>query len=104
EVKKPSIGMGFHEVLLWARRLREKEFENYRDAFRKYDEDGSNSIDMSELQKVIKELGYTMTKATILEIKQAAFARTETWKTFAPRPPRKCWTQTRWITTPLCTS
>ncbi|CAJ1430078.1 unnamed protein product, partial [Effrenium voratum] len=77
EVKKPSIGMGFHEVLLWARRLREKEFENYRDAFRKYDEDGSNSIDMSELQKVIKELGYTMTKATILEIKQAAFARTD---------------------------
>eukprot|EP00913_Durusdinium_trenchii_P028541 g26769.t1 len=69
--------MGFHEVLLWARRLREKEFENYREAFRKFDEDGSDSIDMDELQNVIKTLGYTMTKATIREIKQAAFARTD---------------------------
>ncbi|CAK9039838.1 unnamed protein product, partial [Durusdinium trenchii] len=74
---KTTFGMGFHEVLLWARRLREKEFENYREAFRKFDEDGSDSIDMDELQNVIKTLGYTMTKATIREIKQAAFARTD---------------------------
>ena len=31
------------------------QFGSRGDAFRKYDEDGSNSIDMSELQKVIKE-------------------------------------------------
>lgn len=75
--KKTTFGMGFHEVLLWARRLREKEFESYRDAFQKFDEDGSDSIDMGELQNVIKTLGYTMTKATIMEIKQKAFARTD---------------------------
>ncbi|CAE7393785.1 CML12 [Symbiodinium pilosum] len=46
-------------------------------AFTKFDEDGSNSIDMDELQKVIKTLGYTMTKSTISEIKQIAFARTD---------------------------
>eukprot|EP00435_Cladocopium_sp_Y103_P047999 s549_g14.t1 len=75
--KKTTFGMGFHEVLLWARRLREKEFESYRDAFQKFDEDGSDSIDMGELQNVIKTLGYTMTKATIMEIKQKAFKRTD---------------------------
>eukprot|EP00434_Breviolum_minutum_P026667 symbB.v1.2.023570.t1/scaffold2166.1/size87221/3 len=75
--KKTTFGMGFHEVLLWARRLREKEFESYRDAFQKFDEDGSDSIDMDELQNVIKMLGYTMTKATIMEVKQKAFARTD---------------------------
>ncbi|CAE7529009.1 CABP1 [Symbiodinium sp. CCMP2592] len=75
--KKFSLGLGFHEAVLWARRLRDKEFVAYREAFQKFDEDGSNSIDMDELQKVIKTLGYTMTKSTIMEIKQAAFARTD---------------------------
>jgi len=75
--KKFNLSVGFHEAVLWARRLREKEFESYREAFKKFDEDDSNSIDMDELQKVIKTLGYTMTKATIHEIKQVAFARTD---------------------------
>mmetsp|Transcript_62123 Transcript_62123/g.172159 ORF Transcript_62123/g.172159 Transcript_62123/m.172159 type:complete len:840 (-) Transcript_62123:153-2672(-) len=60
------------EMLLWARRLREREIELYRERFCLYDGDGSESIDLSELQTVIAGLGYTLTKATIEEAMKEA--------------------------------
>eukprot|EP00442_Polarella_glacialis_P058684 CAMPEP_0115089938 /NCGR_PEP_ID=MMETSP0227-20121206/25064_1 /TAXON_ID=89957 /ORGANISM="Polarella glacialis, Strain CCMP 1383" /LENGTH=804 /DNA_ID=CAMNT_0002480853 /DNA_START=52 /DNA_END=2463 /DNA_ORIENTATION=- len=69
------LGLNFHEALTWARRIRDKEFDSYREAFEKFDEDNSNSIDMNELKKVIQTLGFTMSMKSIEEFISHAKSR-----------------------------
>ena len=65
----------FQEAVLWARRFREKMFTSYRDVFKKYDCDSSNSIDMSEVKNVIKDLGFTIAQKTVDELVYEARVR-----------------------------
>lgn len=62
------FGLKFPEALLWARRLRESEIEVYRKTFHQFDKDGSNSIDLSELQDIVSALGYNLVKSMIDEV------------------------------------
>jgi len=66
------LGMTFPEVLTWARRLRYKEFDKYRDVFDAYDVDTTGSIDLDEMQQVCVDLGITLTRAAMDEISMKA--------------------------------
>mmetsp|Transcript_136700 Transcript_136700/g.437290 ORF Transcript_136700/g.437290 Transcript_136700/m.437290 type:complete len:1107 (-) Transcript_136700:90-3410(-) len=59
------LGFDFAEGLVWARRLRDKEFKSYKQAFAEADLDGSGAIDFQELQAMLTNLGVTLTKLTI---------------------------------------
>lgn len=59
--------MVFEEMLMWARRFREAEFEEMRAMFEKFDDDGSGSIDGDELRNCIRSLGYTLTHDVLRE-------------------------------------
>lgn len=72
---EPPIELNFQEALLWARKLRDKEFESYRDAFNKFDIDGSNTIDRQELGLAIKTLGFTLKNEAIEEMITEAVTR-----------------------------
>lgn len=72
---EPTIELNFQEALLWARKLRDKEFESYRDAFNKFDIDGSNTIDRQELGLAIKTLGFTLKNEAIEEMITEAITR-----------------------------
>jgi len=65
----------FQEAVLWARRFREKMFTNYRDVFARFDDDGSNTIDLREVKNVIKELGFTISQKTVDEHVREAMTR-----------------------------
>lgn len=64
--------LSFQEVLLWARRLREITFADWRGKFERYDQDGSGSIDREELQQVVQNLGYTVHKDVVEEYLEQA--------------------------------
>eukprot|EP00927_Polykrikos_kofoidii_P027130 TRINITY_DN23985_c0_g1_i1.p1 TRINITY_DN23985_c0_g1~~TRINITY_DN23985_c0_g1_i1.p1 ORF type:complete len:861 (+),score=191.80 TRINITY_DN23985_c0_g1_i1:87-2585(+) len=64
---EPPLGLDFSELLVWARRLRDKEIEAYRKEFLRFDADNSGFIDEVELQSVVAALGFTLSRATILE-------------------------------------
>merc|ERR1719321_1402501 len=51
-------GLPFPEFVLWARRLREAELDDYRKQFKAADFDGSEIIQKDELPQVMKALGY----------------------------------------------
>eukprot|EP00929_Paragymnodinium_shiwhaense_P113822 TRINITY_DN8210_c0_g1_i1.p1 TRINITY_DN8210_c0_g1~~TRINITY_DN8210_c0_g1_i1.p1 ORF type:complete len:681 (-),score=248.36 TRINITY_DN8210_c0_g1_i1:90-2039(-) len=61
-------GMTFQELLILARRCREKEFAEWKAAFNRMDEDGSGELDRNEIQQVIKECGYTLTLKEVEEV------------------------------------
>jgi len=65
------------ECLLWARRLRDKEFEWYRKAFHDFDDDNSGAISMGELKAAIKHCGYTLPQKTIDQLLSTATERGE---------------------------
>jgi len=69
------LGLNFQEAVVWARKLRDKEFHDFRDAFDKFDEDKSNSIDRNELAKIIASLGFTIPQKTIDEMIEEANSR-----------------------------
>eukprot|EP00441_Pelagodinium_beii_P046326 CAMPEP_0197622536 /NCGR_PEP_ID=MMETSP1338-20131121/2801_1 /TAXON_ID=43686 ORGANISM="Pelagodinium beii, Strain RCC1491" /NCGR_SAMPLE_ID=MMETSP1338 /ASSEMBLY_ACC=CAM_ASM_000754 /LENGTH=800 /DNA_ID=CAMNT_0043192275 /DNA_START=49 /DNA_END=2451 /DNA_ORIENTATION=+ len=69
--QKPRL-MKFPEALFWARRIRDKKFEQYREAFQKFDEDGSDSIDMEELQKLLCTLGFSLPLRSLEELLEKA--------------------------------
>jgi Ca2+-binding EF-hand superfamily protein len=66
DTTKPPM-LHFPEVMIWARRLREIEFDNYRIEFKKQDRDGSGFIDMDEIQRLIADLGFTLSKRIVQE-------------------------------------
>lgn len=72
---EPPVELNFQEALLWARKLRDKEFESYRDAFFKFDTDSSGSIDRQELALAIKTLGFTLHNDAIEEMIMEAVTR-----------------------------
>jgi Ca2+-binding EF-hand superfamily protein len=74
---KGVVGLQLGETLLWARRLRDKEFESYRKAFHQYDTDGSGAIDLDELINAFHKLGYSLSKAIVKELIKEAQARGE---------------------------
>eukprot|EP00435_Cladocopium_sp_Y103_P049660 s518_g15.t1 len=75
QVPTGPAALTFQEAVLWARRFREKMFTNYREVFKKYDDDNSNSIDMSEVRNVIKDLGFTIPQKTVDELVYEARVR-----------------------------
>lgn len=58
----PPLGLDFAEVLVWARRLRNKEFESYKQAYAEADLDASGAIDFEAL---LTNLGVTLNKHAI---------------------------------------
>lgn len=64
ESAKPMM-LNFPEVMIWARRLREYEFETYSVEFKKQDKDGSGFIDMQEIQSLVADLGFTLSKKIV---------------------------------------
>lgn len=72
---EPPVELNFQEALLWARKLRDKEFESYREAFHKFDADGSGAIDRQELGLAIKTLGFTLKNEAIEEMIGEAVTR-----------------------------
>jgi Ca2+-binding EF-hand superfamily protein len=73
----PLLGLHFSETLLWARRLRDKEFQSYRDAFHAFDTDKSGSIDLDELVCAFQKLGYSLRKDNVKELIMEAHTRGE---------------------------
>eukprot|EP00930_Biecheleria_cincta_P046467 TRINITY_DN32047_c0_g1_i1.p1 TRINITY_DN32047_c0_g1~~TRINITY_DN32047_c0_g1_i1.p1 ORF type:complete len:836 (-),score=226.63 TRINITY_DN32047_c0_g1_i1:35-2542(-) len=71
------IELNFQEALIWARKLRDKEFESYREAFSKFDIDCSKTIDRHELGLAIKTLGFTLKNYAIEEMITEAITRGE---------------------------
>eukprot|EP00929_Paragymnodinium_shiwhaense_P119555 TRINITY_DN9145_c0_g1_i1.p1 TRINITY_DN9145_c0_g1~~TRINITY_DN9145_c0_g1_i1.p1 ORF type:complete len:1168 (-),score=419.89 TRINITY_DN9145_c0_g1_i1:218-3721(-) len=73
---KKAPGLPFQEALLTARRCREMEFAQWREAFNRYDADGSGALDREEVQQVICDLGYTLLRkeidAVLQEVEEAA--------------------------------
>lgn len=65
---KNLMALSFPETLVWARRLRDQEFDNYRAAFTKYDQDNSGTIDFGELKFLLKDFGYTLNLDAINEL------------------------------------
>jgi len=63
-----SGDLQFSEVLVWARRLRDDVLKGFREAFDKYDEDGSKTIDRMELRHLLADLGYTLSDMAISEM------------------------------------
>lgn len=61
-------GLGFQEFLIWARRLREMEIEEYKRQFQKFDPDGSGTIDVSELQALVRSIGYRPLRAMLMDV------------------------------------
>eukprot|EP00930_Biecheleria_cincta_P046401 TRINITY_DN319_c0_g1_i1.p1 TRINITY_DN319_c0_g1~~TRINITY_DN319_c0_g1_i1.p1 ORF type:complete len:1076 (+),score=224.38 TRINITY_DN319_c0_g1_i1:64-3291(+) len=61
-------GMKFREFLVWARRLREAEIDEYRMVFKKADPDCSGTLDADELKAVLRTLGYTPLTATVNDL------------------------------------
>jgi Ca2+-binding EF-hand superfamily protein len=70
-------GVTFSECLLWARKLRDKEFDMYRKAFHDFDDDGSGAISMQELKACIKHCGYTLPQKAVNELLTEAKDRGE---------------------------
>eukprot|EP00929_Paragymnodinium_shiwhaense_P059678 TRINITY_DN29877_c0_g1_i1.p1 TRINITY_DN29877_c0_g1~~TRINITY_DN29877_c0_g1_i1.p1 ORF type:complete len:1608 (+),score=662.86 TRINITY_DN29877_c0_g1_i1:80-4903(+) len=68
DTKDKPQGLLFAEALVTARRLRECEFGEWREAFEATDEDGSGQLDIDEVQNVIKQLGYTIPLLELEEI------------------------------------
>jgi Ca2+-binding EF-hand superfamily protein len=64
---EPPPPLHLHDVMIFARRLREVEFKEYQDEFKKQDKDNSGSIDLDELQGIISGLGFTLPGKTIKE-------------------------------------
>ncbi|CAK0832607.1 unnamed protein product, partial [Prorocentrum cordatum] len=48
------------EVVLWARRVRDCTLATWEEQFKKYDKDGSGTMDMAELQSLIQDTGFTV--------------------------------------------
>lgn len=61
----PPLGLSVSEALVWARRLRDKEFESYRQAFTEADSSGDGIVDFEELKELCAKLGFTLTDAAI---------------------------------------
>eukprot|EP00929_Paragymnodinium_shiwhaense_P007497 TRINITY_DN111419_c0_g1_i1.p1 TRINITY_DN111419_c0_g1~~TRINITY_DN111419_c0_g1_i1.p1 ORF type:complete len:863 (+),score=300.88 TRINITY_DN111419_c0_g1_i1:117-2705(+) len=68
EDKGPPPPLNFSEVLLFGRRCRDMEIEAWRALFSENDSDGSGQLDYSEIQKVIKSIGYTLTQREIRDV------------------------------------
>jgi len=63
-----ALGLHFSEALVWARRLRDQEFEGYREAFDKFDQDGDSLISQSELKELLVVLGFTLFQPALDEM------------------------------------
>mmetsp|Transcript_62619 Transcript_62619/g.115082 ORF Transcript_62619/g.115082 Transcript_62619/m.115082 type:complete len:992 (-) Transcript_62619:47-3022(-) len=68
----PPQDLNVPEALIWSRRLREMEVDNYRKVFDKSDTDGSGFIDIKELQFVVSNLGFTLTRKNIQDLVEEA--------------------------------
>mmetsp|Transcript_47483 Transcript_47483/g.109933 ORF Transcript_47483/g.109933 Transcript_47483/m.109933 type:complete len:476 (+) Transcript_47483:3-1430(+) len=80
EVSRPDVpqdrtailGLKLPETLLWARSLREQEIKVYRTKFSHADKDSNHTIDFEELHRLLQEMGYTLTNATVTEAMREA--------------------------------
>lgn len=61
-------GLTFPEFLIYARRLREFEQENYKAEFAKHDADNSGNINAEELADVLRALGYRPMRKVVREV------------------------------------
>lgn len=61
-------GIPFQEFLLWARRLREAEIEEFRKQFAACDADNSGFIGAEELRQVITNVGYMPLRTVVKEV------------------------------------
>jgi len=61
-------GLPFPEFLLWARRLREAEIEEFRKQFKAADLDNSGVIQADEIRQVIQNCGYLPLRAIVSEV------------------------------------
>jgi calmodulin len=66
--KKTDIGLPFPEYLVWARRLREAEIEEYRKQFRMADVDHGGTIGPEEMRSIITRIGYMPLREIIDEV------------------------------------
>jgi len=72
-----TITLELSELLLWARRVRDKEIDMHKQAFNKFDQDKSGLIDLQELQEVLKHRGYSLTPESVTEFVEEARSRGE---------------------------
>jgi len=73
ELRKTDVtsGMGglkFPEFLVWARRLRELEIEEYKEHFARWQEPGKDYLEEPEMMKVIMSLGYMPLQKMVNEV------------------------------------
>jgi len=78
----PPLGLSVSEALVWARRLRDKEFESFRQAFTEADSSGDGIVDFDELKQLCAKLGFTLTDAAIDAMIEKAKERGE-WHVLA---------------------
>eukprot|EP00928_Gymnodinium_smaydae_P053268 TRINITY_DN37300_c0_g1_i1.p1 TRINITY_DN37300_c0_g1~~TRINITY_DN37300_c0_g1_i1.p1 ORF type:complete len:953 (+),score=192.15 TRINITY_DN37300_c0_g1_i1:45-2861(+) len=70
KAKEPQSEKGsfsFREFLSWARRMRESELQDYRQAFQSFDSDGNGMMSRDELVEMMRSLGYTPLKGPLIE-------------------------------------
>jgi len=70
--KQPPSDLAFAEAILWARKVREIEFDKFREEFKKQDADGSGELETAELMNVIRDCGYTLLPDVIKEVMDEA--------------------------------
>jgi len=70
--KQPPSDLAFAEAILWARKVREIEFDKFREEFKKQDADGSGKLETAELMNVIRDCGYTLLPDVIKEVMDEA--------------------------------
>jgi Ca2+-binding EF-hand superfamily protein len=61
-------GLSFMEFIIWARKLREAEIDEYRKKFEEADEDASGLLGFEEIRDVISKLGYRPLRKLIKEV------------------------------------
>merc|ERR1719506_343340 len=61
-------GLSFMEFIIWARKLREAEIDEYRKEFEEADEDASGLLGFEEIRDVISKLGYRPLRKLIKEV------------------------------------
>lgn len=65
-------GLTFPEFVLWARRLREAETEEFRNTFAECDKDGSGRLAADEVTQVISKSGYMPLQIMVSEVMEQA--------------------------------